>query len=124
MSTTPRIRAAAIASVIAGNHLTYANEDDLQAGIDSLLALAGFNATREVRLSDRLSRIDLMSGTVGIEVKIKGSAASVTRQLKRYAECPEIDALILVTTKASHHQTPGLMNGKPVFLVSLIEAGL
>lgn len=124
MTSTSVPPAGAIAAAIMRSRLTYANEDDLQAGILSLLALNGIDATREVRLSDRLSRIDLMSGAVGIEVKIKGSAASVTRQLQRYARCPEIDALILVTTKASHHQTPGLMNGKPVFLVSLIEAGL
>ena len=44
--------------------------------------------------------IDFLAGDVGIEVKIKGSAADAFRQLKRYAESDRIGSLILVTSKA------------------------
>ncbi|WP_174774606.1 MULTISPECIES: DUF6085 family protein [unclassified Cryobacterium] len=113
-----------IAALLSDSHVTYANEDDLQAGLHAALTAAGIASTREVRLSDGISRIDLVCGTVGIEVKIKGSAASVYRQLKRYSLCDELSALILVTTKASHHPIAQELNGKPVLLVSLIEGGL
>jgi hypothetical protein len=61
---------------------------------------------------------------VGIEVKVDGRWPDVMRQLTRYAECPELDALILVTTRAKHHHVPTDIDGKPVRLVTYVTAGL
>lgn len=116
--------ARTIADLISNSRITYGNEEDLQSEILSVLLECSVPAVREVKLSDGLSRIDLMVDQIGIEVKIKGSAAGVFRQLKRYAECPEITELILVTTRAKHHQVPRVILGKRVTLVSLIEGGL
>ncbi|ARC56003.1 hypothetical protein AS850_02810 [Frondihabitans sp. 762G35] len=104
--------------------LTYVTEDDLQAEILTALAEAGVEARREVRLSDDRSRIDLMAGRVGIEVKTDGGWADVIRQLTRYANCAEIDELVLVTTRTRHHHLPAVLGGKPVHLVSLIGGAL
>ena len=125
------ITPAAIANVLQTVTITHANEDELQAALAAVLSGAGVDCKREVRLSDGRSRIDLIAkyspgavGWLGIEVKIKGSTADVVRQLTRYAACPELSELILVTTRAKHHQVPRVLNNKAVHLVSLVEAGL
>ncbi|WP_439593911.1 hypothetical protein [Microbacterium sp.] len=90
-------------------------------------------AAREYRLS-KTDRVDFLidmrgplawqSVSVAVEVKIGGSLVDVTRQLTRYADSTEVHELLLVTTKASHHRIPPLINGKPVVLCTLVEAGL
>jgi hypothetical protein len=104
--------------------LSFVTEDDLQQALEAALAASGFTATREVRLSDGRSRIDLLVGRVGIEVKTDGGRNDVVRQLTRYAHCPELDELVLVTTRTKHHHMPVEVAGKPLHLVSLIGAAL
>ncbi|WP_345750093.1 hypothetical protein [Microbacterium rhizophilus] len=117
--------AEAICRALADARPTYRNEDDLQAAIADLLADADIAATREVRLSDGQSRIDLLAGRVGIEVKVGGGTSDVARQLARYAQCSEISALVLVTTRVAHsHVLNEPTTDKPVFVCSLIGAGL
>jgi hypothetical protein len=114
----------AIAELLDDAHLQFVSEDDLQQSIKEHLDEFDIYPEREVRLSDGRSRIDLMAGGIGIEVKLDGSWANVTRQLMRYAKCDEILALVLVTTRAKHHRIPEQLAGKPIHLVSLIGAGL
>ncbi len=103
----------------------FAHEDELQEALRLVLDEHGVTAERERRLSDGRSRIDLfVQPSVGVEVKIDGSWADVTRQLTRYAKCPEITELVLVTTRSKHHHIPSVLEGKPVHLVSLIGAAL
>lgn len=113
-----------IVAVLEAAQLTFVTEDDLQAEIQRALADAGIDARREIRLSDTTSRIDLLANSVGIEVKIAGSWASVVRQLTRYAKCDEITHLILVTSRAGHHRMPAQLCTKPLEVVSLLGAGL
>lgn len=118
--------------------VTYRTEDDLQAAISAAIV---WKHQREVRLSDGISRVDLFIPTggivaipnlgsfvcgVGVEVKIASSLPAVIRQLDRYAACPEIDDLILITTRSKHHRTPRLIGarGIRVHLVSLVRNGL
>lgn len=70
------------------------------------------------------ARVDFLlvegSRRIGIEAKIKGSRTEVARQLFRYAECADIDELVLVTTRFQHtHRLPHAMNGKPLAIVVL-----
>lgn len=113
----------------------YIDEYTLQAQLADALEHARFTVTREVRLSDGISRIDLVvtvpaftldvpAWSIGIEVKIDSRLSEVARQLTRYANLPELDALILVTTRSRHHHIPTEIAGKPVRLVSYITAGL
>jgi len=120
-----------ITEKIAGASITMGDEYDLQAGIQAALEGHGVEVRREVRLADGISRIDLvvidplmLATTVGIEVKVDGSAADVVRQLTRYSKEPTLDGLVLVTTRSKHHHIPTELNAKPVRLVSLIGAGL
>lgn len=105
---------------------SYRDEYDLQSALAGALEQAGIRLEREHRLSDGESRVDLWVPKQGIaiEVKIKGAAAQVIRQVSRYARCREVNTVVLVTTKASHHRMPHELHGKPVLLVSLIGAGL
>lgn len=129
-------RMAKIVDLIGETSFAYMDEYDLQTGIHAALVEAEIPATREVRLTDGRSRADVWSAAgfpvpagarehgICLEVKIQGSGAEVRRQLTRYANCVEVDGIILVTTRAKHHHIPTVLNGKPVRLVSLIGAGL
>ena len=98
----------------------YRDEKELQKGISILLSQLGLEFYPEVPLS-RLDRIDfLVADGIGIEVKINSPLTPVIRQLWRYSECPEIQALILVTTRSKHMNLPVKMNGKPLYYVYLL----
>lgn len=114
----PDEEAARIATLIGQHRFRYRDEDRLHAGIEDVLAAAGVDAIAEARLGPR-ERIDFLAGPVGIEVKVAGAVADVTRQLRRYATHPQIEALVLVTTRARHLGIPREIGGKPVRVVFL-----
>lgn len=99
---------------------SYRNEEELQSLLHAQLIAAGIHSEREVRLSDGRSRIDILAGRIGIEVKVKGSLADVRRQLSRYAATGDIDELVLVTTRSAHHRIPPTIAGVPLVLCSLV----
>lgn len=109
---------ARVAAVIGGNRYRYSDEHQLHDGIAQALAAAGVTAVAEARLS-AADRIDFLAGRVGIEVKVAGTAAAVTRQMRRYAASPDVDALVLVTNRARHRAMPAEIGGKPVRVVWL-----
>ena len=114
-----------VAIALGDAQLTFITEDDLQAELARVLTEHGACATREVVLvGGALGRIDLVVDRVGIEVKTDGGRADVLRQLQRYAHAPELDELVLVTTRTKHHHVPDEIGGKPLHLVSLIGAAL
>jgi hypothetical protein len=94
--------ASVIADVLEHARLTWRTERELQAEIADALTRAGIAVEREVELGDDAGRIDFMSGTVGVEVKIKGATPAVARQLQRYAHSPRVAHLLLVTTRPHH----------------------
>lgn len=89
-------------------------EFDLHDGLGHVLHGMGLPVNREVRLS-AAERIDVTTVlphpgrdlTVGFEVKVKGPAGPVRRQLLRYAQLAALDALVLVTTLYGHAQELG-----------------
>lgn len=113
--------------------MTFTTEAELQnvlaARLDNEAGLGHpiTSVLREERL-DAHNRIDFLvhldTTAVGVEVKIGSALAAVRRQLERYAAFDTVDELLLVTTKARHHQIPAEIGGKPVVLCSLIEVGL
>lgn len=111
-----------ILNVLAARRFNYASEEDLQQGLAVALAAAGFDVEREVRLDNR-SRIDLLVGRVGIEVKVAGAATSVLRQLRRYALSDRIDGLVLVTSRV-RHQAPSKLEGKPLRIYQIAGGAL
>jgi hypothetical protein len=125
----------------------HTNEFELHTGITEVLAGLGLIVLREVEL-DRNNRIDLVTGlprpagppvVLGIEAKIAGVGGDVRRQLWRYTDFPQLDALLLVTSIQRHMAAvmsyaepapdgnePGAvwqLNGMP-FGVALINRGV
>ena len=92
-------------------------EYDLHRLVMDALDAASISWEHEVKLAPRC-RIDLMCGGVGIEIKRgKIEIARVKEQLRKYAACPQVEGLILVTEKTV--PLPHPMNGKPVRLICL-----
>lgn len=113
---------SSIAKVFSTAQFRYANEDQLQHGLELALQNAGLRPVREVRLTPR-NRIDLMVERIGIEVKVAGTRRDVLAQITRYADSDQVDGLVLVTTNP-RHRMPEEINGKPVVVVSLTARGL
>jgi len=109
-----------ICASLRGVQFHFSNEKELQDGIAQRLTAPGIAFLREVVLSPG-DRIDFLVDRIGIEVKVDGSLSQVIRQLWRYAQRPEISALILVTSRAKHGPIPPAMNGKPVLCVCLLS---
>lgn len=103
--------AAAIADVVAGHAYRYADETQLQAGLEEAMCRAGYQPVREVALGGA-GRIDFLVDRVGVEVKVAGEVGAVHRQLVRYAARREVDELLLVTTRRVHTRLPGTIGGK------------
>lgn len=84
----------------------------MQAAIGAALFDSGISWQREVvREADR---IDFVAGRVGIECKVDFSVAQVERQLERYAAWPELDELLLVSSRGKHLAVGRALGGKPV----------
>ena len=92
-------------------------EYDLHRLVMDALDAASLPWEHEVKLAPRC-RIDMMCGKVGIEIKRgKVEKARILDQLRRYAECEQVQGLILVTEKTV--PVPHSINGKPVRLICL-----
>jgi len=92
-------------------------EYDLHRLVMDALDAAALPWEHEVKLAPRC-RIDLMCGSVGIEIKRgKVERARILEQLRKYAECPQVQGLILVTEKTV--PVPHAIGGKPVRLICL-----
>jgi hypothetical protein len=110
-----------LAKAISASRFHYPSEATLQRGVAELLTELKLDFKSEFVLTPQ-DRIDFLVGDVGIEVKIEGALAGVTRQLWRYAECPEINHLILVTTRHIHQNLPEEILGKPLYVVYLLNS--
>ncbi|MBQ8556757.1 MAG: hypothetical protein IJ438_12930 [Clostridia bacterium] len=92
-------------------------EYDLHRLVMDVLDHAHIPYTHEVPLAPRC-RIDLMCGSVGVEIKRgKPEAARIRAQLSRYAACAQVSGLILVTEKTV--AVPRTIGGKPVRVICL-----
>ena len=92
-------------------------EYDLHRLVMDALDAGGIPWAHEVKLGLRC-RIDLMCGSVGIEIKRgKVERARILTQLRKYAACEQVQGLILVTEKTV--ALPHTIYGKPVRLVCL-----
>jgi len=92
-------------------------EYDLHRLVEEALTAAGIAWEHEVRLAPRC-RIDLMAGTVGIEIKRgKPERARLLNQLSRYAACERVERLILVAERSV--DLPHTIGGKPVRVLCL-----
>ena len=92
-------------------------EYDLHRLVMDALDASDLSWEHEVKLAPRC-RIDLMCGSVGIEIKRgKVERARILTQLRKYAACEQVQGLILVTEKTV--PLPHTIGGKPVRLICL-----
>lgn len=87
-------------------------EMDIHRTVAMRLAEAGLPFVHEARLGPGC-RIDYRVGNVGIEIKKgKPDAAALRKQLTRYAQFDELEALVVITQRAV--SLPKTVLGKPV----------
>lgn len=120
-NATPGMRA--VIDVLSGKRLPLQNEKALQASIWSVFEAnaATWKCAREVRIAGGI--IDfVVGGDTGVEIKIKGTAVAIARQVKAYAQEPALTGLVLVTAKTI--TLGAVLNGKPVAVLDLGRAWL
>lgn len=92
-------------------------EYDLHRLVMDALAASGLPCRHEVNLGPRC-RIDLMCGSVGIEIKRgRPEKGRLIAQLTRYAASAEVSALVVVAERRV--DLPRQVAGKPVRLLCL-----
>jgi hypothetical protein len=99
------------------------SEDSFQRSLEQVLLRHHISFLREHQLGPEYGRIDfyLPDRKFGIELKVKGSPSQALRQLHRYAQCPDIRALILMTARARLALAPATINGRPLVAVAVWE---
>ena len=102
--------------VLERNRYSLNTEKQLQSEIMTSFMQERMKVSREYRL-DNNNIVDFYVNGTAIEVKIKGSARDIYKQLERYAEFESVTELILVTNKAMG--LPPTIKGKPCYYVSL-----
>lgn len=99
------------------------SERTVQDGVELLLRDEGLRYQREVTLAPG-DVIDFMVSRLGVEVKLRCGLSEVTRQLHRYAQSAKVRQLLLVTVSLQLARVPRELNGKPVFVASLLRSCL
>ncbi|USQ97260.1 hypothetical protein [Caulobacter sp. RL271] len=112
-----------IADVLSRGRFSLSSESSLQLEVDPYLreAFPGVEISREHRL-DRANRPDwLIDGRFVVEAKIsRSSRRDTVRQVQRYAEFPQVEAIVLITGRSM----PPIRAAKPVLIVHLGRAWL
>jgi len=123
MPHTPYTSAVAryIALCIRQHRYAFSDERGLHQGIAHVLSAAAFDFKQEYRLSKE-DRVDFFLPNSGIvvEVKVKGSGASLLEQLERYAQHDAVRGIIVVTTRL-FLGVPLMISDKPVERVVLLS---
>lgn len=115
------VTARQVRDALARYRLPVSVEKAMQDAVESALRAEGLAFQREVKRGDT-DRIDFLVGSVGLELKVKGSAGDVLRQLERYAAWPDVTELVLLTSKGAHLALPSAVGGKP--LLVLVARGM
>ncbi|WP_455233281.1 hypothetical protein [Geopseudomonas aromaticivorans] len=114
-----------LADFLSRLRLDMAQEKRAQGELEQLLTTAGIAFEREKRLSakdipDFLVTLDGVR--IAVEMKTRARRMAIFRQLERYAEHGEVDALLLFTGTAMG--LPPAINNKPACVVSMGAAWL
>lgn len=109
-----------LVALIRSYQIPFGTEAAMQSAIERILKEAGLKFQREHVFGPR-DRIDFLIGRIGLECKVDMSKARVASQLLRYAERPEIDALLLVTSRHTHTFAQTELGGKPFKVIRVIN---
>lgn len=96
------------------------NEKILQNEINDVFKKNNLNFKKEFFLSKE-SIIDFLlsdnNKNIGVELKTKGNAKQIYKQLERYCEFDEINSIILISNKFMG--LPNNINGKDLYFLNL-----
>lgn len=108
-----------IRGFFAARRVLFNNEMELQGEIARMLDAEQIKYGREVRVGkNNILDFFLIASRTAIEVKVKGATeAAILRQLKRYADLPSIDDIILVCPRPFN--MPATLSGKPIHVVAI-----
>lgn len=114
-----KMSAERISTLLEAHRFTHTCEEDLQRGVETVLAENKIPYVREASLSKGDRPDFLVEGSIVLELKVKGASHAVLRQLMRYANHEKVKAIILVTTKFAHRSMPETLAQTPVHVVHL-----
>lgn len=105
--------------LVQRSRLDLSSEKHLQEDVSELLRSAQYEFEREKRLSAKDVPDFLVAGGIVIECKMRNKASKmeIYRQLVRYAEYPEVTAIILASNVTMG--LPSTIEGKPLYAASL-----
>lgn len=124
-----------LTAALSGKRFPLEDEKVTQAAIAKALADAGIRFEREVPVDGGV--IDFVATFsepfpppcrgrrfrhIGLEVKIKGQAAAILRQMRRYAAEDGLDGLVLMTARPV--SVPAAIGGKPASCIDMSRAWL
>jgi hypothetical protein len=109
----------AVIRLLQRSRFDLSSEKHVQEGVATVLSAAGILFDREKRLSPRDIPDFFLAGGVVLECKMrnKSKKVDVFKQLRRYAACPEVTTIVLVSNIAMG--LPPELLGKPVYVASL-----
>lgn len=117
---TPAAMAAEILAAVGRGPPRVTTEVELHDYLEPRLREFG-RVSREYTFGPN-ERVDFVVDGAGwrlaVEVKIKGSASAVERQLSRYARHEGVTGVVLVTTRSTHIMPPAI-DGVPVAVACL-----
>lgn len=112
-----------LADIVRSNRYRFADEYDLQDGIETALVLEDIQFEREVIVKG--GRLDfLVEGRLAIEVKVTCPRTQVERQIRRYIDGGQVEGVLVVAMTPKAGALPSEVAGKPVEVVVIAGAGL
>lgn len=109
-----------VAKLLRGAIIPIGTEKAMQDEIERLLLAAGIAHKREYQIGSGFIDFRTLTEGIGIECKVDGGPSLVLPQLMRYAECPDINGLILATTRRTHRWATDVLRDKPFGVVPIM----
>ena len=106
--------------LLTGQRFELADELRLQHQLS--LYFSNFILFKEEKKLGPRKRVDFFYEGIAIELKVGGNPRKVFKQLEKYAECEEVKAILLITSKS--FQMPAEIMGKPCRVFHLSRAWL
>lgn len=117
------MKAAELSDLLARYRISGMSEAVVQKQIERVLTQEGVEFCREVEIAPG-DRIDFMVGTVGVEVKTKGTRSQIIRQLARYVRNERVEEIILAaSSRRILVSVPDEITGMPI-TKHLLQGGL
>ncbi len=115
-----------ILQILKSHKFPLHNEAAAQASIEEVfkqeLPKHNIKYIRHQKLDEKNIPDFMIEGSIAIEIKIKGVARAIYRQLQRYAGFKEVEQIILVTAKPMG--LPKEINGKSIYVFNINKAWL